>query len=65
MDRISAETNKKDDEFNVSDRTSQMIYQSTTGISVRTNKRKMRNLMPPAGLAERVPLVYNKNILSG
>ena len=37
-----------------------MIYQSTTGISAGTNKRKMRNLMPPAGLAGPVPLViYN------
>ena len=37
-----------------------MIYQSTTGISAGTNKRKMRNRMPPAGLARRIPLAPNK-----
>ena len=58
MDRISAGTNKKKyDEPNASGRTSGMIYQSTIGISAGTNKRKMRNLMPPAGLVGPVPLV--------
>ena len=50
---------KKDDEPNASGRTSGMIYQSTTGISAGTNKRKRRNLMPPAGLAGLLPLVFN------
>ena len=38
-----------------------MDYQSTTGISAGTNRRRMRNLFPPAGLAGLFPLV-DKNI---
>ena len=34
-----------------------MNYQSRTGIFEGTNRRKMRNLMPPVGLMELVPLV--------
>ena len=48
---------KKDDEPNATKSTIGMIYQSTTDISAGTNKRKMRNLMLPAGLAGQVPLV--------
>ena len=61
MDPISAGINKKkDDEPNASGRTSGIIYQSTIGISAGANKRKMKNLMPPAGLAGPVPLMYYK-----
>ena len=40
-----------------------MDYQSTTGISVGTNRRRMRNLLPPAGITGLVPLVINKKIM--
>ena len=41
-----------------------MKYQSMTGISARTNRRKMRNLMLRAGLVEPVPLVIKKKIIN-
>ena len=39
-----------------------MIYQSTTVISAGTNKRKVRNLMPAAGLPGRVQLIVYKMV---
>ena len=35
-----------------------MNYQQITVISAGTNRIKMRNLMPPVGLAGMVPLVF-------